>query len=176
MASVLTWLDFSERERRKALDVIDQFRDEDTRDELGIGTVRDALADLLFPGISTIQTRARYFLFIPWIYKNLERRRIGYPDIRQRSRQAEVALIEALADSGEELGVIGFLSRGRLQRLPSNVYWSGLHLGHPAVRPFTGRVSPLAEPLLCPRRRGGSTGRRRGAALGRFGELAPPPA
>mgnify|MGYP000844970114 CR=1 FL=1 len=55
MASVLTWLDFSERERRKALDVIDQFRDEDTRDELGIGTVRDALADLLFPGISTIQ-------------------------------------------------------------------------------------------------------------------------
>jgi hypothetical protein len=126
MSSTFTWLDFSERERRKALDVIDQFRDEDTRDELGIGTVRDALADLLFPGISTIQTRARYFLFIPWIYGNLEQRRIGYPDIRQRSRQAEVALIDTLANSGGELGVIGFLSRGRLQRLPSNVYWSGL--------------------------------------------------
>jgi hypothetical protein len=126
MSSTFTWLDFSERERRKALDVIDQFRDEDTRDELGFGTVRDALADLLFPGISTIQTRARYFLFIPWIYKGLEGRRIGYPDIRQRSRRAEVALIDALANSGEELGVIGFLSRGRLQRLPSNVYWSGL--------------------------------------------------
>lgn len=126
MPSTFTWLDFSERERRRALDVIDQFRDEDTRDELGIGTVRDALADLLFPGISTIQTRARYFLFIPWIYKDLERRRIGYPDIRQRARKLEVGLIDTLAESGEELGVIGFLSRGRLQRLPSNVYWTGL--------------------------------------------------
>lgn len=126
MPSTFTWLDFSERERRRALDVIDQFRDEDTRDELGIGTVRDSLANLLFPGISTIQTRARYFLFIPWIYKELERRRIGYPDIRRRARQAEVALIDALANSGEELGIIGVFSRGRLQRLPSNVYWSGL--------------------------------------------------
>lgn len=128
MPSTFTWLDFSERERRRALDVIDQFRNEDTRDELGIGTVRDAVADLLFPGISTIQTRARYFLFIPWIYKDLERRRIGYPDIRQKARKVEVALIDTLADSGEELGVIGFLSRGRLQRLPSNVYWTGLRM------------------------------------------------
>lgn len=126
MQSTFTWLDFSERDRRKALDVIDQFREEDTRDELGIGTVRDALSDLLFPGISTIQTRARYFLFIPWLYRKLECRRVGYPDVRRRARWAEVELIEALVDSGEELGVIGWLSRGRLQRLPSTVYWSGL--------------------------------------------------
>lgn len=35
------------------LDVVDQFRDHDTRDELGIGSVRDAFADMLF------QARAR---------------------------------------------------------------------------------------------------------------------
>jgi hypothetical protein len=62
MVSQFAWLDFSEHERRKALDVIDLFRERDTRDELGIGTVRDALSDVLFPGTSTIQTRARYFL------------------------------------------------------------------------------------------------------------------
>jgi len=39
-----------------------------TLDELGIGQVRDAFADVLFPGFSTIQTHARYFLAIPRIF------------------------------------------------------------------------------------------------------------
>jgi len=55
--SAFVWLDYSERERRKMLDVVDLFREHDTRDELGIGSVRDAFADLLFPGTSTIMTR-----------------------------------------------------------------------------------------------------------------------
>lgn len=125
MESSFSWLDFSERERRKALDIIEQFRDEDTRDELGIGTIRNALADLLFPGTSTIQTRARYFLFVPWTYLRLEGSRVGYPEVSRRARQAELKLIDALATAETE-GVIGSISRGRLQRLPSNIYWAGL--------------------------------------------------
>ena len=66
MASRFAWLDHSESDRRNALDVVDLFCEQDTRDELGYGTVRDALADSLFPGISTIQTRAKYLLFIPY--------------------------------------------------------------------------------------------------------------
>ena len=96
MQSTLTWLDFSERERRHALEVIDQFREESTRDELGIGSIRDAIADLLFPGTSTVQTRARYFLFVPWIYLILEGKKIGYPDIESRARKYEIDLIYAL--------------------------------------------------------------------------------
>jgi hypothetical protein len=34
--SAFVWLDYSERERRKMLDVVDLFREHDTRDELGI--------------------------------------------------------------------------------------------------------------------------------------------
>ncbi len=56
--SAFVWLDYSERERRKMLDVVDLFREHDTRDELGVGSVRDAFADMLFPGTSTIMTRA----------------------------------------------------------------------------------------------------------------------
>jgi hypothetical protein len=51
--SSFTWLDYSEKERRKMLDAIRLFKDQDTRDELGVGTVRDAFADLLFPGTGT---------------------------------------------------------------------------------------------------------------------------
>jgi len=50
MISAFVWLDYSERERRKMLDVIDLFREHDTRHELGVGSVRDAFADMLFPG------------------------------------------------------------------------------------------------------------------------------
>jgi hypothetical protein len=69
--SSFAWLDFSESDRQKALDIIDLFREKGTVDELGIGTVRDAFADLLFPGTSTIMTRARYYLFVPWMYRVL---------------------------------------------------------------------------------------------------------
>ena len=44
--SSLTWLDYSERERCHAMEVIDLFREDDTRDELGLGTIRDPLSDL----------------------------------------------------------------------------------------------------------------------------------
>ena len=57
------------------LDVVNIFREQGTVDELGVGRIRDALADHLFPGTSTIQTRARYMLFVPWIYQALEARK-----------------------------------------------------------------------------------------------------
>jgi hypothetical protein len=126
MASTFSWLDFSEQQRRQALDVLDLFREQDTRDELGIGTVRDALADLLFPGTSTIQTRARYFLLIPWTYLDLERRRVPASKIAERARAEEVKLINALDRSEDRNGIIGVEAREKLKRLPSSVYWQGL--------------------------------------------------
>jgi hypothetical protein len=54
MPSSFTWLDYSEQERRKMLDAIRLFKDQNTVDELGIGTVRDRFADLLFPGFAKL--------------------------------------------------------------------------------------------------------------------------
>jgi hypothetical protein len=126
MASSLTWLDYSDQQRRQMLDVIHLFAEKTTRDELGLGSVRDALADLFFPGTSTIQTRARYFLFVPWMYRDLERRRITSADVARKARKREIALIYALLASGDDRGVIGKDSKERLQRLPSSIYWNGL--------------------------------------------------
>ena len=126
MASTFGWLDHSEEQRRQILDVLDLFREKGTIDELGLGTIRDAFADMLFPGTSAPQTKARYFLFIPWIYLRLERQRIPSAEIARRARRQELELIERLLFSGESDGVIGRLARATLQRLPSNIYWSGL--------------------------------------------------
>jgi len=107
-------------------DVLDLFRERDTRDELGIGVIRDAFADLLFPGTTTIQTRARYFLFVPWIYLNLEHKRVPVSRFEIRLRQDENYLARCLLASGESDGVIGRVAGDKLQRTPSNIYWLGL--------------------------------------------------
>ena len=127
MASTFAWLDYSEADRRKALDIVDLFREQDTRDELGIGTVRDALADALFPGISTIQTRAKYFLFVPWIYQALEESKTKFRDVGRLARKHEIDLIYDLLESEDTNGIIGKEAKSKLQRLPSAVYWSGLY-------------------------------------------------
>lgn len=108
------------------LDVIDRFREKEARDELGIGVVRDAFADMLFPGTSTIQTRARYFLFIPWIYRGFERKRVSSAHVADRARRDEIRLIHALLGSEDSEYVIGRYAKDKLKRLPSNVYWQGM--------------------------------------------------
>ena len=72
MQSALTWIDHDPTAREQSLKILALFTEKDSRDELGLGGIRDSFADQLFPGTSTIQTRLRYMLFVPWIYKKLE--------------------------------------------------------------------------------------------------------
>jgi len=136
---VIGWLDQSEEHQRKMREIIDLFSESDARDEMGIGVVRDALSDLLFPGLSTIQTRARYFLFIPWIYLDLERRRTPSAKMAENARHRQTKLIYALEAGNEERGVIGINAKEKLKRLPDSVYWAGL--GAFGVRRYRGEMS-----------------------------------
>lgn len=124
--STFTWLDYSEQQRRRMLDVVSLFSESDTVDELGLSYARDGIADLLFPGTSSVQRGARYFLLIPWVYLRLENRRTTSAEITSRARSKEVELIYALLKSGEYTGVIGADKKDKLKRLASNIYWQGL--------------------------------------------------
>jgi hypothetical protein len=130
MPSVLAWLDHDEAERRRMQEVIELFRERDTVDELGVGSVRDAFSNLLFPGTSVLHSRARYLLFVPWIYHGLERQRVPSNQIAARARRDEIRLIHALIEGGEGegSGVIGAVARERLKQLPSYAYWNGLEI------------------------------------------------
>jgi hypothetical protein len=136
LQSSISWIDFSEQDRRRMADVVQLFRERDTRDELGLGTVRDAFANLFFPGITTIQTRAKYMLLVPWIYQRRERLKTPSKHIARRARWDELNLIGILLDTGDTEGVIGKDARNKLQRLPSSIYWSGL--GTWGIRLFNG--------------------------------------
>jgi hypothetical protein len=111
------------------------FKDRDTRDELGLGGIRDSFADQLFPGTSTIQTRLRYMLFIPWIYRSLEKAQVPASQIANRARWAEISLVGPLLDTDAE-GIFGRTAGGGLKRLPSSVYWAGLGIW--GIRQFPG--------------------------------------
>ena len=126
MPSHFSWIDFSEEDRQKMMDVVRLFSEREASDELGIGTVRVAFAEFFFPGTRTIQTRAKYFLFIPWIYKALEEKRVPSAKIAVAARRSEIRLIYALLDAGESDRVIGQQAKDGLQRLPSAIYWNGL--------------------------------------------------
>ena len=63
----LGWIDFSKEERNKVLSVIDLLSEPEAVDELGIGIIRDGFSNIFFPGTSTIQTRAKYFLIVPYV-------------------------------------------------------------------------------------------------------------
>ncbi len=128
--SFFGWLDYDDKAAERMREVFAAFDDQETIDSLGVGVIRDAISNRLFPGISTIQTRARYFLFIPWICQILEREKGLTPkQFGGRLRELELALVESLRDvEGADQGVIGYRARKRLIRLPSTVYWNGLRV------------------------------------------------
>ena len=71
---------------------------------------------MLLPATSTIQTRAGYLLFVPWIYQELERRRTAPADIERLARRDEFRLIHALENGGETDGIIGTLAQTEASR------------------------------------------------------------
>lgn len=104
-------------------------------DELGIGRIRDRLADTIFPGISTIQTRAKYLFIVPYILRDYL-----YLSAREKAKTtAAKYLFEQERKVKDKLrslhhgeigtGIIGItLPHGTASvRPPSEVYWVGLN-------------------------------------------------
>jgi hypothetical protein len=124
--STIAWLDTSADEQRRVRELIALFAQAESRDELGIGQIRDAFSETLFPGTSVIQTRARYFLFVPWIYRDGVRRGRSGPQLKAWADIRERRLIETLRAAGDLRGLIGRIAGPDVKILPSTIYWSGL--------------------------------------------------
>jgi hypothetical protein len=137
MPSLLAWVDHDAKARERTLRILALFRQKDSRDELGLGTVRDSFSDQLFPGTSTIQTRLRYMLFVPWIYRLLEERQAPAKTFASQAERLERELIQPLMDSDDQAGVFGRTAGKWIKRLPSSVYWAGLGVWGIRLTPFS---------------------------------------
>ena len=169
MTSSLTWLDYSERDRRQAMGIIDLFRETGTIDELGLTRVGSSFSDLFFPGTSTIQTRACYFLLVPWTFLEIERGKVKSSEAAGKARWAELNLNRQLCQGNEEWGLFGRVAGDALKRLPSDVYWGGL--GSWGILTFPGHQWAYFRSLDDFYRRRAKFERARGDPEGRL----PPP-
>lgn len=126
--SSIAWLDTSPDEQRRVREILALFTQPESRDELGIATVRDALSNALFPGTSVLQTRARYYLFVPWCFMKAAEKSSDNAAVRALAEDYERTLAETLKASygGSEGGVIGARAGRRLKTLPSSMFWGGL--------------------------------------------------
>lgn len=126
----LGWIDFSKSERNKVLSVLELLSERDTLDELGIAPIRDGFANIFFPGTSTIQTRAKYFLIVPYALKDLELSNETNPNrFLQAFDEIEKECGERLLEGDDTEGVIGSrsLAQGQwVKRTPAEIYWGGL--------------------------------------------------
>lgn len=128
MPSLVAWLDSTPEEQKAARELIAMFSEKESRDELGIGPIRDAFSDLLFPGTSVLQTRARYYLFVPWCYSTADTRRLTGAAYRDRGRGNERSLIKTLREASfsDRTGLIGARRGVGVRNLPSDIYWNGM--------------------------------------------------
>lgn len=139
--SSIGWIDFSSTDRERVSGVLALLSEAGTLDELGIGQLRDAFSDSLFPGFSTIQTRAKYFVSVPQIFADywaLTPRERGRRSLEAYLKDSEDKLAESLVKNHTEdeterdkaipTGIIGRerVGQGGAVRRPSSAYWTGL--------------------------------------------------
>lgn len=162
--SSIGWIDFSSEHREKVRTVIDLLSAPGVVDELGIGVVRDSFADRMFPGLSTIQTRAKYFTLTALLIRDYQMNERAKKNPRTLERYLEdeekacrISLVNRHGDGRQNLGIIGgsFGSRADrdVVRRPSSVYWNGLRLfgfispPHLSLAEFSRRLSDERKQL-----------------------------
>lgn len=128
--SFVAWLDHSTEDERRVREMIRLFDQPETQDALGFGQVRDAYGDLLFPGTSTLHTRARYLLFIPWCSMAAAGRGYKGERLEQEGRKNERRLIQTLSGTPGVQGLIGGRRGWTVQNLPSGTYRTALERWH----------------------------------------------
>ncbi|WP_353711487.1 DUF6361 family protein [Arthrobacter sp. K5] len=125
MTSLISWLDASTEENSKMRELVKLFGTPETTDDLGMGQLRDAISNSLFPGTSVLHLGARYMLLVPWAYLTAHKSTRNPDELKKRAEESERQLIDRL----RELKAASYIGRdaGRnVQQLPSAAYWTAL--------------------------------------------------
>jgi hypothetical protein len=94
------------------------------RDEIGFLTIHQRYADRFFPGTSVLHTRARYALFVPWLFGDLAG--LMGPAAQRALQERERVLAGRLRDAGEAQVIGSRIFPKPSSQPPSTVYWNAL--------------------------------------------------
>lgn len=129
------FVSFNQEALNRANKVMKLLQGQGAIDELGLGRIRDAFSNAMFPGMSVLQTHAKYFLLMPALYSFLEKTRIA--DVREARtivRDQEIRMTYRLMDGSakDTTGIIGadMLRRGEgyVKYDPTYVYQAGMEI------------------------------------------------
>lgn len=127
------FVSFNQEALNRANKVMKLLQGQGAIDELGLGRLRDAFSNIMFPGMSVLQTHAKYFVLMPALYAHLEKARISDTrEARMLVRESEIKLTHRLMD-GSPAGTVGIIGAEMLRRGegyvkydPTYVYLAGL--------------------------------------------------
>ncbi|MBO5631008.1 MAG: hypothetical protein J5965_18220 [Aeriscardovia sp.] len=138
----LGFITLNTQERSISNRVLQAIRDQQAIDELGIGRLRDAFSNTIFPGMSTLQRHAKYFAVLPSLYCEVERGTYNrVQDVRRKVIELEVKMTRQMmnwAESGSDrdyiTGITGHDAIDAAERDytkyvkydPSYIYWNGM--------------------------------------------------
>lgn len=99
----LGYIHFSTEEKNNLYKVIQSIREHHAIDELGIGRIRDCFSNRMFPGMSTLQNRAKYFAVLPSLYQQAERFHYNnVKEVRAKIIDLEIKLTNQLINGNPE--------------------------------------------------------------------------
>lgn len=134
------FVNFSQEELARKNKVLQMVRDQTAIDELGFGRIRDAFANMMFPGMSTLQRRAKYFAVMPSLYYQATKKNYNsVRDVRAQIVKWEIRLTDMLVKGAgnDELKKTGITGRSMLEAAkndpakfvkydPTYIYMNGL--------------------------------------------------
>lgn len=129
----LGYIHNSREEQTRVLQVLKMTSESVALDELGIGRIRDAFADRMFPGISTLQKHMKYFSLMPQLYRKATEKRYNRPnEVKAEIVRLERIMTKNLCESSPGKGgitgsdMIGKDWTNYVKYDPAYIYNSGL--------------------------------------------------
>ena len=122
------WIDYSREDRNLISKLLASLSEEGALDEIGIGVARDRFSDILFPGITTLQTRAKYFFLVPYTLMKLENQKsqVDTEIFMEKLRREEKKNCKIFGDVEGNIGNSTLNNNFWIKRGPSEIYWTGL--------------------------------------------------
>lgn len=129
----LGYIHSNSEEQANVLRVLKMTSEPVALDELGIGRIRDAFADLMFPGTSTLQKHIKYFSLMPQLYKKATEKSYNHKsEVKAEIVRLEKEMTRRLMEgSPGESGITGIESikkgsNNYVKYDPAYIYNSGL--------------------------------------------------
>lgn len=130
------YITFDNQEHQEIIDVLKRIN-AGTIDELGLGRIRDFFSNQMFPGMSTLHNRAKYFVLLPSLYEQLSRSVKSAKDIPEKLKEWErnmtISLLRGKDNNDDKNGITGgdftieqIEAGAFVKNTPTDIYLSSL--------------------------------------------------